>query len=271
MKWIRIPGSILVLVLVGLTWIEISQSASTSGSVFNPPVLEDLPSGEEGEAIRLGYQIVTNTQQYAKGYVGNGLNCRNCHLEAGRVPHALPYVGVFAAYPAYRARAGRVVTIEDRINECFERSMNGTPLPFDSEPMRALVSYMAWLSREVPVGAILHERGVPAITASRPPDAVRGKTVFAAKCASCHGADGHGTPNAPPLWGPRSFNIGAGMARLSKAAGFIKQSMPLGQAGSLTAAEAYDVAAYITGQPRPDFPGKDRDWPKGGKPADSPY
>jgi thiosulfate dehydrogenase len=75
----------------------------------------------------------------------------------------------------------------------------------------------------------------------------------------------------PALWGPRSFNIGAGMARLNTAAAFIKSSMPLGQGGSLTNQEAYDIAAYFTQQPRPDFKKKSQDWPKGDKPPDARY
>ena len=74
-----------------------------------------------------------------------------------------------------------------------------------------------------------------------------------------------------PCGGPESFNIGAGMARLSNAAGFVKTNMPLGKGEMLTDADAIDVAAYFMRQPRPDFPAKLRDWPKGGKPDDAPY
>ena len=112
---------------------------------------------------------------------------------------------------------------------------------------------------------------------SRAADPKRGETIYAAKCAMCHGADGQGRdgPNGeylfPALWGPKSFNIGAGMARLSNAAGFVKANMPVGQDNTLSDADAIDVAAYFTRQPRPDFAAKSRDWPKGDKPRDSPY
>ena len=91
------------------------------------------------------------------------------------------------------------------------------------------------------------------------------------KCGFCHGMDGQGTMAAPPLWGPRSYTIGAGMARVGVAASFIKANMPRGWGWTVTDDEAFDVAAYVNGQPRPDFPGKIHDWPSGGKPADVPY
>ena len=157
------------------------------------------------------------------------------------------------------------------------RSMNGKAMPFDSVEMNAMLSYMAWLSKGVPTGASLEGRGFKRIAPPRPPDTVRGQMLYTTKCALCHGADGQGItgPNGeygfPALWGPRSFNIGAGMARLHTAAVFVKWNMPLGQGGSLSDQEAYDLAAYMIHQPRPDFPGKEQDWPKGEKPDDARY
>ncbi len=212
-----------------------------------------------------------DTQGYAKAYVGNALNCANCHLDAGLNPNAASFVGLAAVYPEYRARKGRSITLAERINECFERSLNGKALPPDSSRLQAVVAYIEWLSKGVPPGAAIPWRGIPRVTPSRPPDAVHGKEIFAARCAFCHGAEGQGTMAAPPLWGPRSYNIGAGMARLSVAASFIKANMPRGWGWALSDNEAYDVAAFINSRPRPDMPGKEHDWPQGGKPEDSPY
>lgn len=240
-------------------------------AVFLPPSPDSIPGDLRGEQIRLGYEIVVRTQDYAKAYVGNGLNCTNCHLDAGLNPNAASFVGLSRIYPEYRARADRRMTLADRINECFERSLNGKSLPPDSSKLEAIVSYIEWLSQNVSVGSRVPWRGIPRITASRQPDVDSGKKVFAMKCVICHGSGGQATMAAPPLWGPRAYNIGAGMARVSVAASFIKANMPRGWGWSVTDDEAFDVAAYINSQPRPDFPDKVHDWPKGGKPADTPY
>jgi thiosulfate dehydrogenase len=238
---------------------------------FSPPALDEIPAGPEGEAIRFGYEIVMNTQQHVKPYLGNALNCRNCHLDAGRVPFSGPFVGVYSALPEYRSRNAKMNTVEIRINDCFERSLNGKPLPYDSREMGALVSFMAWMSKGVPAGVKMPERGFPPIKASRPADFANGKTLYVGKCAGCHGPQGQGTGNAPPVWGPLSYNKGAGMARVGIAASFIKRNMPLGQGSTLTDEEAYDLATFINSQPRPEFPARLQDWPQGGKPSDILY
>jgi thiosulfate dehydrogenase len=238
---------------------------------FAPPSLETIPASQLGEQIRLGYQIVVNTQEYARPYVGNRLNCTNCHLDGGLNPNAASFVGLAAVYPEYRASNARVNTLADRVNECFERSLNGRVLPPDSSKMQAIVAYITWLSHGVPDGATLPWRGLQRIDSRRALDPANGKKVFASKCAFCHGSDGLGTMAAPPVWGPQSYNVAAGMARVSVAAAFIKSNMPRNWGWILSDDDAYDVAAYVNSQPRPDFADKIRDWPKGGKPADAPY
>jgi thiosulfate dehydrogenase len=244
---------------------------------LNPPDESTIPDGPFGEAVRLGLRIVTDSRANAGAYVGGRLNCTSCHLDRGRTPYASPWAGLWGVFPEYRSRAGRVISLEDRINDCFARSMNGTPLPLDSAEMRGVASYIRWLSTGVPVGTEVDGRGFARFKAPQAADPDRGRSAFEARCASCHGADGQGATTAdggylyPPLWGPGSFNIGAGMARLETAAAFVKANMPLGQGGTLSDQEAYDIAAYFTRQPRPDFPGKGRDWPQGGKPADARY
>jgi thiosulfate dehydrogenase len=239
--------------------------------LFAPPSPETIPGDLRGEAIRMGYLMVVETQEYGKRYVGNALNCTNCHLDAGLNPNSASFVGISVLYPEYRARAGRQMSLADRINECFERSMNGRALPPDSSKLAAIVAYIDWLAQNVPPGSVVPWRGIPRIASTRPPDPVNGKQVFATKCAFCHGSEGQGTMAAPPVWGPGSYNIGAGMARVGVAASFIKANMPRGWGWSVTDDEAFDAAAYINSQPRPDFPDKVHDWPKGGKPADAPY
>jgi thiosulfate dehydrogenase len=240
-------------------------------ALFAPPSPETIPGDLRGEQIRLGYEMIVNTQVYGKRYVGNGLTCTNCHLDGGLNPNAASFVGISTLYPQYRERAGRQMTLADRINECFERSLNGKPLPPDSVKLTAIVAYIEWLSQNLPSGSAVPWRGIPRLTSTHQPDSVNGKKVFEKKCAFCHGSDGQGTMTAPPVWGPRSYNIGAGMARVSVAAAFIKANMPRGWGWTVTDDEAFDTAAYINMQSRPDFPDKIHDWPKGGKPADAPY
>jgi len=240
-------------------------------ALFAPPSPETIPGDQRGEQIRLGYKIVVNTQEYGKRYVGNALNCTNCHLDAGLNPNAASFVGISILYPQYRERAGRQMTLADRINECFERSMNGKSLPPDSVKLTAIVAYIEWLSQNMPPGSAVPWRGIPRLTSTHQPDPLSGKNVFVKKCVFCHGSDGQGTMAAPPVWGPRSYTIGSEMAQVSVAASFIKANMPRGWGWTVTDDEAFDVAAYINTQPRPDFPDKTHDWPKGNKPSDAPY
>jgi thiosulfate dehydrogenase len=235
------------------------------------------PQGPVGEAIVLGRRVLTKTAQSAPAYSGNALNCTSCHLNAGRTPWSSPWVGIWGVFPEYRSRSARVISLQDRINDCFERSMNGKALPPASPEMIGILAYMQWLSREVPTGQSVTGRGFVRMKSKQPPDRERGARVYAQKCAVCHGEQGQGMPTAsgemlyPPLWGPKSFNIGAGMARLNTAAAFVKANMPFDQPGSLSDEEAFDVAAFFTRQPRPDFAGKSADWAQGGKPEDARY
>jgi thiosulfate dehydrogenase len=261
---------VAVVVLIG-GGLSIAVEEARPPVAFSPPSLDDIPGGPGGDAIRYGYDIVMNTQQHMKPYLGNALNCRNCHLDGGRNPQAGPFVGVYAVLPEYRSRSDRMTTIEIRINECFERSLNGKALPYDSSEMGALVSYIAWMSKGVPAGSKLQGRGFPPVKISRPGNPANGRSLYEAQCAICHGADGQGNAAAPPVWGPNSYNKGAGMARVGIAASFIKRNMPLGLGNTLTDEEAYDLASFINSQPRPEFPARANDWPKGGRPDDILY
>ncbi len=182
----------------------------------------------------------------------------------------MPWVGSYARFPQYRPRSGKVDLIEDRINDCFQRSMNGRRLDPGGRDMRDIVAYFAFLSTGIPVGAEMEGQGFPRLQPLKG-DPARGATVFTTTCARCHGPNGEGTALAPPLWGPRSYNTGAGMARINTAASFIHGLMPIDRAQRLAPQQAFDVASYINTRPRPDFPPKVRDWPRGGKPEDADY
>lgn len=242
---------------------------------FKLPAESTIPAGPQGDAIRNGKLLLSETYQRLPNNVGNKLTCANCHLGAGTVVNASPWVGIWGVFPEYRARSGRINSLQQRVNDCFQRSMNGKALAYDSKEMNDILAYMHWLSSNVPTGISVKGRGFGPINRDLKPNAENGKKVYAAKCASCHGANGEGmktvqgTYTFPPLWGKDSFNVGAGMARTYTAAAFVKSNMPLGQPNTLSDQEAIDVAEYFTHQSRPDFAGKSKDWPKGGKPKDA--
>ena len=227
---------------------------------FTPPAESEIPKNELGDMILLGKNIFVNTQQYAKGYVGNGLNCANCHLDNGRKADSAPLWAAYGIYPAYRKKTGKVDTIGSRIQGCFRYSMNGKPPELDSKEMTALVTYHYWMAKGAPLGTKLPGQGF--VTVPKPaqqPDIARGAEVFKNNCALCHGANGEGTQANgvyafPPLWGKDSFNWGAGMHRVDTAAGFIKVNMPYGRGGMLTDQQAWDVALFMNSHERPKDP-----------------
>ena len=221
-------------------------------------------------SLRRGRALLRNTRDSLPRNVGNQLQCVSCHALDGTQKNTMSLVGVYSRFPQYRPRSGRMDLIEDRINDCFERSMNGRALAHASADMRDLVTYMAFLSRGVPAGSRVEGQGLPQLERLKG-DTTAGRAQFATTCAPCHGTNGEGTPAAPPLWGPQSYNIGAGMARVNTAAAFIRAAMPQTAPGSLTPQQAYDLAAYINSRPRPDFARKELDWPRGDPPPDVAY
>lgn len=243
---------------------------ATEEFAHNPPSLEDVPDGPLGEAIVDGYNLVNETHIYAEAYVGNELSCTSCHAGAGLEEHGSSFVGVTTQYPQYRPREGIVFTLEDRINGCMIRSMNGKPFPNDSEEMRAMIAYFTYISEDIPVGADLPWRERNNMDNVPVPNITAGEALYEKSCISCHGANGEGigANTGPALWGDNSFNDGAGLTRLSKMAAFIQNNMPPGEENSFTDQEAADIAAYILKHHRPEFPGKADDFPHGGKPSD---
>lgn len=252
----------------------------SSGKVIQKLVIPEassIPADKVGEGIKRGKDYLENTYQRLPQYVGAKINCTNCHLDSGTRQFAGPWVGVVARFPQYRSRSGKVDTLQDRVNDCFERSLNGKRLPEKSAEMTDIISYMTWLSKGYAIGHEVEGMGMPRLVLQREPNLEHGRVVFESKCSSCHQASGTGLYSSdgkvifPALWGKTSFNIGAGMARLHTAAGFVKKNMPLGQGDSLSDDEAWDVAGYFTQQQRPDFKNKAKDWLKGDKPKDARY
>jgi thiosulfate dehydrogenase len=251
---------------------------------FETPRLANLLAEPNADQLVRGMRLNAETRDLLPNHVGDDLNCTSCHLNAGTVADGSPYVGVTAFFPSYQQRAGRVVTMEDRINGCFQRSMNGKPLARDGADMKAMLAYFDWMKGATKPEDKVPGRGIGKIDQKLVPDPENGKKIYAAQCAACHGENGEGVKDAagrvvyPPLWGDRSFNIGAGMARTFKAAAFVKQNMPIGLhekfplgQGGLSDQEAVDVADYFSHMPRPDFAPKVKDWPNDPKPKDARY
>lgn len=245
------------------------------------PHTDSIPGDERrAAAIRLGRQIVQDPARYAPQYTGNDLACTNCHMNGGQRDRALPWVGVAGTFPQYRAREARLISLEDRIQNCFERSINGTAPPYESPEMMAVAAYITWLAEGLPVGESPEWRGKNRIPrehqiAIAELDTERGRTLYDAQCASCHGVDGQGVDlgvaRPGPLWGPRSWSDGAGAARIYTLAGYIRYAMPLTDPGSLTDEESQQIAAYINSHERPVFARKLQDFPNGDVPMDAVY
>lgn len=248
-----------------------------NGNPYPPPSIDEAPKGEEGDLIRLGYKEHNETSTVLDGYVNNKLSCGSCHADGG-VGSSIDLVGVSKTYPQYNSRAAKVITLEERVNGCFQRSMNGKPLPPDSKEMKAFIAYYNYISQNVPDGT--KERPWAKIKKVEGDltkiNVNQGRDIYNKACITCHGENGVGSAAAPPVAGNDSYNIGAGMARVRTAAGFIQGYMPKApmggySAGSLTDEEALAVAKYIDSMQRPDFPNKIYDWPKGDAPDDAAY
>jgi thiosulfate dehydrogenase len=264
----------------------------------NPLTDPSLDDSRLSKEIRWGYQIFTDTPAEAKQFAPGRGSCNNCHLNGGQREKALPLVGVAGMFPEYNRRAGRLISLADRVVDCFLRSQNATgrlatendgqltadsadqlPLPTSKEVL-AVSAYITWLSNGSAVGKNPSWRGQNAIqSAALLPldklDRTRGESLFTERCSSCHGVDGQGvqigTKKAGPLWGPDSWNDGAGAARVYTLAGIIRYSMPYLDPGSLSDEDAQHVAAFINSKPRPAYPFKDHDYLTDKVPIDSVY
>ena len=256
-----------------------------------PNIKTELPDGRVGDEIKYGHALVTETSKWMgplapadKNFTGNNLNCQSCHLEAGTKRGSASWIGVVQRYPQFRGRENKIGTIEERVNGCMERSMDGTALPVDSKEMKAIVAYMNWLGDGIPEDTLDYFKGFAKLelpTEAASP--IKGAVVYERECKLCHGESGSGVWKAdssgyqyPPLWGKDTYNHGAGMNRVITAAQFIKGNMPWGVATidnpKLSDEEAYHVAAYINSFERPLKANTEADFPdRKLKPMSTPY
>jgi thiosulfate dehydrogenase len=294
----HLPGAIAALMSLSLLWAPPSAAddvAKPNPKIWRVPDAGALPYDAHGQEVRRGRDLITATYAHigpdvadsAKRFAGNNLSCGNCHLEAGTKKFGLPIFGLYGDFPKYSARTGAEISIDDRINSCMTRSMNGRPLPVNSPQMKALVSYVKFLSTGLAPGQQLSGHGAGTMPdLDRAADPVRGEKVYQRACLGCHNTDGSGVardPKAmqlgyavPPLWGKDSFNDGAGMARIGDLANFVHSNMPHGADylnPLLSDDESWDVAAYVESQPRPQKSGLGQDYSGRllDKPVDTPY
>lgn len=252
---------------------------------WQAPNLDTISDAALKYRVTYGRELIAHTAKYLgpQGTVrkmSNGMNCQNCHLKAGTGVFANNYGSVASTYPKFRARSGAIEDIYKRVNDCFQRSLNGQPLDTSSLEMQAIKAYLVFLGTNVKKGESALGSGFKNVAfLDRAADPEKGKLVYVQQCQSCHQANGQGVKleseyTYPPLWGENSYNDGAGLYRLSNFAKYVKYNMPLGvthESPILTDEEAWDVAAYVNSQARPhkDTP---QDWPDiSKKPIDHPF
>jgi thiosulfate dehydrogenase len=246
-KFLQSALTATLLLMVGLT------------ALAQEPVSKEQIDDKLAEVVKLGEAIVENTTTHpmSKEYVGNALNCTSCHLNNGRHEKAGTFLGTATAYPAWSPRENRVITLEDRVLNCFMRSCNGTRPPLGSEVSVAVTTYVTSLSQgqslrmnsKRPVGP-----GAIKLLAVKPDqaDINRGASLYHSRCAECHQKDGQGDKDNPPVWGERSYNDGAGLSSVENLAAWLKVAMPLDDT-DLTDQQALDIAAYVNSHKRSHF------------------
>jgi thiosulfate dehydrogenase len=268
--------AMIILAITAVSGILACNNSSTSGpketttetkdstaDVFTPPDTSKIPHDPFGEMVRYGRDLVFNTAKYigpngtVGKYLGNKMNCTNCHLDGGTRPYGFNYFSAHARYPQYRGRENKILSMGQRINNCIERPHSGTPMPLDSKEIIAIECYVRWVGTNVAVGGHVKGDGLLELKfPDRAADPDKGAVIYANNCASCHGKNGDGQWNAdsstyiyPPLWGPTSYQKGSSPHRVAKAARFIKANMPHKIASwdkpFLTDEQALDVAAFV--------------------------
>ena len=284
---------IAVTLVISITSCEKHEKTNTSTAVIKPakpkwiiPDTSEITKADEARLIKYGRSLIVNTSYYfgPKGVIAhksNGLNCQNCHLNAGTKLDGNNFSLTATGYPRFKVRSGTIETIVKKVEDCFERSLSGSRIDSSSHEMKAFVAYLKWIGKNVKKGTKPAGSGIEELVfLDRPADTALGRAIYVSKCQVCHGKSGQGVLNAqgtgytyPPLWGAHSYNIGASIYRLSKFAGFVKHNMPYNadKSAQLTTEQAWDVAAFVNSQSHP-YKNLDADWPKlATKPYDYPF
>ena len=258
-----------------------------SSKEWKAPDTSQLGYSQQDSLIRYGRNLIVHTSVFfgprgSIAHISNGMNCANCHIDAGTRIWGNNFSMVASSYPLYRNRSGKIETVEMRINDCFERSLNGKQLPDSAKEMKAMIAYIKWIGKDVAIGTKTKGSGIEKLPfLNRAADPAKGKIIYVSICQKCHGNNGEGKLADsrkeylyPPLWGSNSYNVGAGIYQLSKFAGYIKNNMPFGATFTkpqLTLEQAWDVAAFVNSRPRPSK-NVSMDYPDiSSKPVDYPF
>ncbi len=244
-----------------LSWLTILCLSGISVCIADQvPDINTLKKRQQLDAyysnVLLGYNIINDTQSYARRFTGNKLNCTDCHREAGTKPGQLP-LNVAGMYPRWRSKNAQMVDLTQMIRECFVYSQNGVMPPAYAPEVNAIKAYIAYLSNNQVIGKPPKGRGVPTLEKTLDdPNLYNGEIVYQQRCASCHGTDGHGLWENPPVWGINSYTRGSGLNDIYLAAGFIMTKMSETGESKLSVQQALDISAYLNKQTRPVDPGK---------------
>lgn len=263
MKKLQIITACIILTAGILVFFSYSPNhKKVTGSFFKVDTLL-IPKGKFGDAVRYGRELIINTAFYIgpEGingkFLGNKMNCTNCHQDAGTKPFSFNLMMSHEQYPQYRAREGKVLSLADRINNCVERPHNGKPLPLDSKEMIAILSYLKWINSTVPkTGTLQGIKNLEVVFPQTAANTDNGSKLFVLHCQTCHNANGEGqlrpdniTYAYPPLWGEKAYQGGSSMHRVIKMAQWLKANMPYNKATAdnpfLTDDEALDLSAFI--------------------------
>ena len=257
---LTIPAHAADIAMDDQSQITTAAAVPASNPYFQPPKESQLADNAFGKLVQQGRAIFVDTKTHAPDYVGNGLACTNCHLDQGRKANSAPLWAAYTMYPAYRKKNDKVNSYTERLQGCFQFSMNGKAPEANGQVIAALTAYSYWLATGAPTGQELPGRAYPSVPEPKGGfDLAQGEKVYAAQCAVCHGKNGEGQKAGedyvlPALWGADSFNWGAGMHRINTAAAFIKENMPLGKGGTLSNEDAWHVAAFMNSHERPQDP-----------------
>jgi thiosulfate dehydrogenase len=251
--WLLLPGLAVMVLFAAADFTGVIQAAPQGSQRLAPPSGTPPVLTSQEQLVRQGKLIFDDTPRYATQWTGNVLTCTDCHRLSGTLPYATPLTATAGRYPRFSKRAGHVVTLQQRIQECFVRSENGKPLPVNSAQMKALAAYIQSISANGDKGKTSEYLPLVSLPALKG-NPIRGKVLYADQCAACHQANGEGRPEAyPPVWGSNSYNDGAGMSHNAKFAAWIQYNMPVQRPNTLSAQQAWDIAAYVNSQPRPKF------------------